>query len=323
MDQTRKLMTTAMLITIASVLSLLLYIVPILQVGLFVVAIPMTLVGIKYDWQYQLLALLALLFILLTIEPLYAIYVISLIGPLAVAQGYMLHRKKNDSEVIFFGALAVAFGLLILLYVSNIFMDMNMMEEMKKFIVEVTDQMKTFYSQTEVLETADLQSYLDNLDHMKDAIILLMPAILMFYGLYTSILCFITTKAVFKRIGIPMKKHYFKDFRIDRDKRFYLMLIMGIVTAAAFIDRLNMDYYIMNCMTVLFLVLQINGFALVWFLTDKHPNKKALRIILVILYLVSPMIAIAELFARFGLAIVGFVDMYIDIRLKISQKKQS
>lgn len=322
MHKTKQITATALLVVIAAVVALILYLIPFLQGIIFVVGIPLIMIGVKYDIKYHLLGLLVLTILLATFDPIYSVMILLLIGPMSLLQGYVLKHKQAHSTAIITGAVGFVFGLLALLFIAKSLFAVDFIHDIEVYSDSMINEMEEVYSSSELIPEEDLDDLMMYFGNFKQTIMMLMPSFIALFGLISSALSMGFSKIIFKRVGISLEKRYFKDFRIDKEKRLYLLIIIGIVLVAAMLDSVNMDYYVINCTSILFLVFQINGAALIWYLTDQHPNKTALRVIFILLYIASPVLPIAEMIVRYGLALVGFADMYGDFRTRITKKQQ-
>jgi len=321
MENTKTLTTTAMLVALSTVLALLIYIVPIVQFLLFLIAIPLVIVGVKFGIKVHALALLVFGVLMTVLNPLYSIILICIIGPLSISQGYLMHQKKTASETIFFGSIATFFGVVGILYLMNGLLNVNLVNEFKFIVDSTMDQVKTFYENSNLLNESELSEMTTILDDMKSTITMLLPSTIAMFAFFNSLFCFLMSRKIMKRLNIIIKYKRFMDFRIDKQGRLMALVALGVVTVLALIDKNNMSFYVFNFMIVFVLGLQINGAALVWYLSDKHPNRKALRIMFIILFILSPLLgSVVELVVRYGLAVVGLLDMYIHFRHKIEHR---
>lgn len=318
MEKTKQLTMTSLMVALSVVLSLIIYFLPILQGLMFMISVPLMYIGIHYNIRIHSLGTLAFLLIIMMLDPLYALMILCFVVPLSLIQGFLIKHKKKTSEIIFIGAVGSIFGLIGYVYLTDLIFNINMIELLKEMMDEATAQVGSIYEKVGI-ESTETSDYLSMLEQMKTYFIMLMPALAAYFALISSALSYFFANIIFKRFKVEMPKGQFKDFRIDQHKRFYLVVIMVVVTAAAFIDKGNTNFYASNFMSILFILLQINGLALVWYVTDQHPNKKALRIITIILYIVAPVISLLDLVVRYGLVGVGFFDMYADFRQKIKK----
>lgn len=323
MENTRKITTTAMLVALAAVFSLILYVLPFIQSFMFIAMIPIVIVGIKYDIQTQLLGLLALCLLLMMLDPVFAIMIGVWMGLFGIAQSFAIKKKQPVSALLLWSTLAFVFGFIAILYLTNMMLGIDIMAEMNDVIGDMVAEMKIINQSSPLVPAENMDEFITVLDQMQVYIPLLMPMMLLFYGFISSVLTYVVTKPIFKRLKLDYPTGKFKDFRIDQNRRNNLMIVMLVVTIASLVDRDQMEFYILNFTSVLLFLMQINGFALVWYRTDNHPNKKALRIIAVIAFVLAPAFILFELLMRYGLAMLGFMDMYVNFRERFKSKDNS
>jgi uncharacterized protein YybS (DUF2232 family) len=314
MENTKRLTTTAMMVALSVTLALALYFLPLIQGLIFLVSIPLTLVGIKYNYKYQGLAFIALFLILLMIDPIYAFSTLFIILPLSFAQSYGINHKKEHSFIIVLSSLGIFFGLISLLWLVQIIFDINVIKELMTTFDVVLEEMKSIYIEGGILNPEEQTLYLDSIEQVKNTFKIMMPSFLMMYSFINGLLAFMVTKAVMKPMNMKIEKSYFKDFRINKEKRNIILIILVVVTLGAILDNSNGEVYLLNFSSILTLIFQINALAFIWFKTEKHSNRKALRILIVIAFIVSGFIGVIGSFLRYGLAILGFLDMYFDFR---------
>lgn len=323
MEKTRQLTTTALMVALSVVLSLIIYFLPILQMLMFVSSVPLMYIGIKYNIKIQSLGALAFFLIMMLIDPLYAVMLLGIVVPLSLIQGYLIKKNKSTSQVIFLGALGTLLGMIVYVYIMDMIFQINLLELFKEMMDELLVMVRQVYDDMGTLDSPQIQDYLAVLEEFKSYFSMIIPSLLVYFSLMASVLSFVFARTIFKRFKIRIPMNKFKDFRIDEDKRFYLVIIMIVVTIASIIDKGNMSYYAFNFISILILLLQISGLALIWFVTENHPNRKALRVITIIMFIVSPAISLLELLVRYGLAAVGFFDMYVDFRKRINNNQKN
>lgn len=314
MENTKRLTTTAMMVALSTTLALALYFLPLIQGLIFLVSIPMTLVGIKYKYKYQGLGFLALIFILLMLDPIYAISTLFMILPLSFAQSYGIIHKKEHSFIIVLTTLGIFFGLITLLWLVQMIFDLNIIRELMATMDLVLEDMKAMYLENGILNAEEEILYLESLEQVTDTFKIMMPSFLLMYSFVNALLAFVVTKALMKPMGMKIKKSYFKDFRINKEKRNMILVVLIVVTLGGILDQSNGEVYLLNFSSILTLIFQINGLALIWFKTENHSNKKALRILTLVAFMVTGFLGGIGSIFRYGLAILGFLDMYFDFR---------
>lgn len=319
MEETKGLTTTALMVAISAAMALMMYFMPLIQGLVFVVGVPMILVGVKYGYRNLGLGLLATGLILLFINPMYALTVLFTVGPISGVITYCINHKKDNSYTIFVSGIAVFFSMLLLLVVIQNLFDVDLIDQTSKLIDTTVEEVSSLYLEGDLLSQEDKTIMVETLEKQSADMKMLLPSFLILYGMINGLLTFLITKAVFKRMGMPLKSSKFKDFRIGEDKRSILLIVMMVVTLGAIVDKTHGELYIVNFTSILLVVLQINGLALVWFKTDKKANKKFLRLVMCLVYVLSVGLGGLGLILRYGLSIVGFLDMHMNFRKRVKK----
>jgi len=222
--------------------------------------------------------------------------------------------KKHNSSTIFLSGLAIFFGYIILLLLVQAMFNMNITEEITKGIDLFVEEMQGAFMETDVLSDEEKALNIENLESIKSNFKMLMPAMLLIYSMFFALITFVFTKGIFKRLGLEMPAGKFKDFRINEEKRLILLIIIIVVTLGALIDKDHGEVYMLNFTTILVMILQLNALSLIWFKTEDHKKKVPLRILTVVGFVVSAALGSIGLIIRYGLSIVGFMDMHLDFR---------
>lgn len=318
---TKSITTAALMVALSILISYIMYLLPFFQGFMFLIGLPIVVLGVKYDLKIQLLAALALGLLMAIIDPLYSVMIVTLICPMGILQGVLIKKKFKPSQIIFFGAIAFIFGLLIMLYLLQLVFDTSLINELKLSFDIAIEEMKVLYDNANFMSEEDMNQLFVMFEQSKDLVVILLPTVFAFYGLVSSIGSFILSRIILKKLRMPVALTKFKDFRIDKNARNTMMIVLIVVTIASYIDKLNSTFYILNAMMVLILVLQINGLSLLWYLTEKHPNRKAMRISIIILFVISPLFGgIIEIIVRYGISAIGFIDMYFDFRTRLNKE---
>ena len=313
--------TTSILVAIAVMFAVSMFLVPFLRVGIMFISIPIIIIGIKFDLKMQIIATVLLGLITLILEPIYAINVVTSAGILGIVQGYFIKQKRTNSEVIFFGTLASFFGLIVYLYVLNSLANINMLEDIKNIINDVFSDMGAIYRNSNMLSKTDTMTLLQVFDKTKSILILMIPTTFLLTSFMYSIINFLVARVILLKLKLPVRKTKFKDFRIGKQGKLILLSVFFVVAIMALIDVENQNIYIINFSSILILLLQINGFALLWYFTEIKSNTVALRIFSVLLFIFAPLLGgPLETIIRFSVVLFGLTDIFYDFRKRYIEK---
>lgn len=316
MDNTKKMTTSAIMAALAVGLSLMIYFLPMFQFAIFIVGIPIVMLGKVTDIKMQLMASAVVILILSLLNPGYAASIALLVLITAVVQGYCFKKNMPNSQIILYGTLGMVFGFLTFVYGLNYFFQIDIVMEMTTMMDRVVEEVKAFYMNANLISEQELVIYFQALDKAKELVLMGFPSIVILSGFIHSVGSYVFSRIIMKRMKMPLRKSHFKDFRIEKNGRFIIMIVLGIVTIAALVDKANTDYYILNFVNVFDKLLHMNGMAFIWFLFDRKRNKTGYKILSVVIYMVSPILGPLDII-RLGLGIIGFTDMYVDFRKRI------
>lgn len=318
---TKEITSAALMVALSIILALIMYMIPILQGFVFLVGLPIVVLGVKFNLKVQFLASLALGMLMSILDPFYGLSIVLMVTPMSILQGFLIKKQKKNSQVILLGTLASIFGFISMLYLVQVFFQMDLINELTTMFDTSIGDLRGFYESTNLIAKDDLEEVFSMMAQMKEVMLILIPSAIGIYGFLMSVGSFVLSRVILNRMKLQVSNTLFKDFRIDKNARNTLMIVLLVIIAASYIDESNMTYYILNTMSIFMVMMQINGLAYVWYLTEKHPNRRMMRIMIVILFLVSPIFGgIIEIIVRYGLGAIGFLDMYVNFRQR--QKKE-
>lgn len=321
MNNTKKIVTSSIMVALAVVLSLILYFLPFFQFAIFLIGIPIVILGKVSDIKMQLMASAVIIGILMLFDPSYAVTVATLALPLAIIQGFCYHKELRNSQNILYSTLAMVFGFIGFLYSLKLFFGIDFISEVVVMMETMIAEAKVTYSSLNMFTEEELMMYYSAMDESVDVMKMLFPSMLIIYSLLNSYVSFWVSKKIMMRMDIHIPKSYFKDFRIQKNTRLIIMIVLGIVTLVSIFDKSNTMYYASNFMSIFYIILHINGMAFIWFLFEKQPNKTAYKVLSIVAYFISPILGPLNII-RFGLGLVGFADMYVDFRTRIQERNK-
>lgn len=317
----KALTSVSLLVAIAVIFALVIFFIPFLQVIMFIISLPIIIIGVKFDVKLQIAGTIVLFLFLLILQPIYAVNVITTAGILGIVQGYLIKNNKKNSEVILFGTLVSFFGLIAYLYVLNGITGVNILEDTKIMLNDSFVELGNLYQNSNILPEEDMDSLMQMFNQTKDVLVMLIPTTLVLMSFVTSLLNFLVARAVLIKLNLNVSKTKFKDFRISKQGRLILFSVIFVVTVMSLIDMANQTIYIVNFTSILVLLFQINGFALIWYVSDYKTNTVALRVISVLLFIFAPLLgSFAESIVRYGILLFGIIDIFYDFRTKHLEK---
>lgn len=322
MNKTKKLTTAAMMVALMVVISLALYMMPVLFFLTPIIGVPIVIYSKTMDLKTaMLIGLVSLVLMTITSDLVNGVLAMTVAIIPALIQGLMFRKDKPASLTIVYSGVAMFFSLLGLVYGLEMFLDYSVVDTFNSSVDMFFDQIKVvsetmgLYTQDQLIEVNGL------LTQMKHVFLTVIPSLLAILCLFGTILMYVVTCAISKRMKIDYKRYYLKDFRINKEGRFIIMLVMIAVTIVYYFDKSNGFYYVSNFFVLFTMILRFNALGFLWYLAERHPNKKAMKVVVVSLYIIPGIIPGFQIIAYLT-AILGFVDMYADLRKRIEAKSK-
>jgi uncharacterized protein YybS (DUF2232 family) len=274
----------------------------------YIYALPAIILAKRHDYKASIMALVTagiVATILLGIQA--GLYYLVLYTPMAATMSYFIYKDKKPSTTIAFGGLAYLISFIILLYIMQLFLGLNLVEYITELFQESFKMQESLFSNFDGFQD-QLQESKEMYDSMLELIIRIMPGILIATALSMVFINYIVAQKIGKRLKAeirPLGK--FKYFRLPNNIVLGMLVIFGLTILAG---QLNIaDYEILSA-NVLFLfqvVLFIQGLALVRFLMDKYNINRFLRVLIIIFIIINPAFSLAVIIA-------GIADLIFDFR---------
>ncbi len=319
--RTKDLTLAGILTGLSVVIALSMFAFPLLQLLMPLVSIPIIIIGVKLNLKLQLLSVLALTSLLMIMDPIYAVQITLSASALAVIQGYLLKQKSAISKVIFYGACGHFLGQLGYFYIINFALDINVIEELKVMINMTFEEVMVVMKTTTNFSETEINDGLLSFAQTKDRMLLLIPSMLVIVSFISSTVTYLFAHLIFSRIQLPISKGKFENFRIGMTGKLIMTTTFVVVTLVGLLDPVNNEIYISNYLTIIMMILQVNGLALLWYTSKNKANKSFLRISTLLLFIFSPIAGgFIELIVKLGFAFLGLVDIFYDFRKKYEEK---
>lgn len=283
-----------------------------MQTMLYLSSIPIIICGIKCKSKYQFIGLIGVTILLSMTGLINSILFLCTAGILGIVQGYLFSRKKATSVIVFLGTVALFFGGIIQLYLFQLIFDINIISDMKDGINLGVSTASKIIGTFNLENTVVSKSFFRDL---KQIMIMLIPITLLLSSLIFSLINTLVTRAILCRINLSVNQTTFKDFRINSKGRLVLLSITFTIIFFSFIDKSNSLIYMINYFFTFYLLMLVNGFTLIWFITEKKSNVILIRIGLVTVFLIAPLLGVLiGSIVRFAYVIIGFLDIFFDFR---------
>ncbi len=315
MESKEKIKLGIITVVLSTIFSLLIYLIPTLHIFMFVIGVPIIILGYLTDFKFQLIISLMITLILSMINLTYGFTILFTIIFISVVETKFIREKT--SKAVLYGSIAGVFGTVVAIYLVNYFYNIDIIDNISKLFDSQIEAAKTLSSSLEGYSEKDIIGIVALLKSAKNTFLLTIPSIVMIESIIMSSLSI----AVAKRVLI--KKHYnlrlgeFKDFRIKSENKYIILTIMFIVGILALIDTNNTEFYLTNTVIVFSFILSLNGFSYLLYRVDEK-KKKGLKVLITILFILSFVITPISLF----IGIIGLTDLFVDLRkLRRSNEK--
>ncbi len=245
------------------------------------------------------------------IEPMTALYIFLLFGPLVISMIYTIKKRKSTMEVLLVGTISFFTSIIVVFGIIN-YIEGNLLLTIEQAFKE------TLNIRIEALKDMGLTSYeiLENKKLLEDAfkyMLLIAPATGLLTSLIVSYMNYSLTIIGLRRIGIYVVNiPRFSRFRLPNNISIgiIVMFITGFVA-----KQLNFDYFdtiAINLTVLIGIMFSIQGLSVIDFFLIKIKVKKFFRILFILLTIIAaPLMTVVS-----GL---GLIDVIFDLR-KLKRK---
>ncbi|NLC04336.1 MAG: DUF2232 domain-containing protein [Tissierellia bacterium] len=245
------------------------------------------------------------------IEPMTALYIFLLFGPLVISMIYTIKKRKSTMEVLLVGTISFFASIIVVFGIIN-YIEGNLLLTIEQAFKE------TLNIRIEALKDMGLTSYeiLENKKLLEDAfkyMLLIAPATGLLTSLIVSYMNYSLTIIGLRRIGIYVVNiPRFSRFRLPNNISIgiIVMFITGFVA-----KQLNFDYFdtiAINLTVLIGIMFSIQGLSVIDFFLIKIKVKKFFRILFILLTIIAaPLMTVVS-----GL---GLIDVIFDLR-KLKRK---
>jgi len=274
----------------------------------FIYPLPALLLAKRQGYKAAIMALTSAGLIIFTILGIQmGLYYMVLYTPMAAIMGYFISKDKKPYMAILAGGATYLISFITLLLIMQAFMGINLVDYIRETFVESLKIQESIFSKFDGM-SEQLQATKSMYDEMTNAIVLLLPAIILFSSISMTVVNYIVVEKMGKRLGvkiIPLGD--FSYFRLPGNISIGILIILGgtyLITKTNFI---NSDALSANILFVFQILFFIQGLALVKFLMNKYKASKIIRILLMVIIFLNSTLTLAVTF-------MGLGDSLFDIR---------
>lgn len=275
--------------------------------------VPLILLGVRHGLKWSILCLvIAGVIIAIVISPLQSLYLVLGLGFIGITLGWALHNGKSALKSLFFGSISSFLSKIAVLAFSFFVMGINPIDFSPEMIQEAIKEAVDIYRSMGIPEEA-IEQTREQLTIIFSMVEVLVPAALLLGSVVDTLINFIVSKAILKRLGtyIPDIKP-FKEWLVPN----IALILYGVSillvnfyqnTPDTMIYKIGINF---NILMVIPLIVQ--GMAVVWYFIEKKQLPRFVKGLFVLGFFLGPVIP-------FLTVMVGMTDFVFDFR-RIRQK---
>lgn len=317
---TKKITETAIISALVAVVYIIALYMPMIPSVLCLTAVPTAYIGVKHGYKYMASMLVVSTFLVMLLSGIFpAIALLVLAGINGALLTYGISSKMSKSTMTIGGVLTmtVSYALLMVIYeklsgidiVSTFELSMN---AVKDELILTLDTVGTVNSAVSVDSAKEMyiNLFTDFIEYVK----LLVPYLLVFAGLLSSVLTVNCTTYFFKKAGINLPESVkFRDFRFDSHVLYGTTIIAVLAYAAIQFNLVNSVTMAYNTLLIMMLAFSVQGLANIVFLIDKLKLPKFAQVLIILIVLTMR--------SNYILALLGWLDAIFNFR-KIGVKAE-
>ena len=280
----------------------------------YIYALPAIVLAKRHDFKASIMALVTagiVATILLGVQA--GLYYLVLYTPMAATMSYFIDKDRKPSMTIAFGGLAYLISFIILLFIMQLFLGLNLIEYVTEAFQQSFEIQEGFFSNFDGFQE-QVESSREMYDNMLDLILTIMPGILIATSLSMVVINYLVAQKIGKRLNVkirPLGK--FKNFKLPNNIVVGMLVIFGLTLLTGQLNIVDFETLSANILFLFQIVLFIQGLALVRFLMEKYNINRFLRVLIIIFIIINP---------AFSLAVIlgGIADVLFDFR-KLKESK--
>jgi uncharacterized protein YybS (DUF2232 family) len=287
------------------------------MITFFFLPVPFILVMIieKLSWLLGFLVLASLLTIIF--GTIFSVPLTLFAGFVGIVIGYHLKYEKPTIQMLISSILTVIICLLILFGATILVADVNIIEESTSmFEQSMSTSINTSIDVMNSLGQPVPENFEEEMRHSIAMIRTLIPSVLVISSMVLTYLFLLAAQPFVKRFSDKMVNWpLFRDLRLPKSLLWYYIIVL-IVPLFVKIDASSyLNMAMMNLLFILQLFILLQGFSLIFYISQVKGWVKAVPILLVFISLLSPiMLTIVR--------ILGIIDLSFSFREAIAKPKK-
>lgn len=288
-NNTKALVESSILTAVAVVLIIMsLYIPAFILIGAFIWPIPITFIYIRHGVKFSLLSLLVTYIITTMIsDPVSAFGLVAIYGLLGVVLGYCVATKKSVSVSIVIMSVAAFLSTIAMFKMVTLVTGQDIISQGINTLSQSTEAVKSMYLKMGISKES-VDKVMAAMPDPK-SILLILPALLIAYSIFTSFICYILTEKILKRFKYQMPKiKPLSEWYIPARVSFGIILIFGISVLLMISGFKNGQNYFLNANIIFVFSFTINALGFISSFLEKKGVVKPLKWIIIIFCLFTP-----------------------------------
>jgi len=280
----------------------------------YIYALPAIILAKRHDFKASIMALVTagiIATILLGVQA--GLYYLVLYTPMAATMSYFIDKDKKPSITIAFSGLAYLVSFIILLFIMQLFLGLNLIEYVTEAFQQSFEIQEGLFSRFDLLQD-QLQQSQEMYENMINLVIMIMPGILIATSLSMVVINYFVAQKIGKRLKARIRPlGDFKNFKLPNNIVVGMLVISGLTILVGQFNIVDYDTLSANILFLFQIVFFIQGLALVRFLMDKYNINRFLRVLIIIFIIINPAFSLSVIVA-------GLADVLFDFR-KLKESK--
>jgi len=280
----------------------------------YIYALPAIILAKRHDYKASIMALVTagvIASILLGVQA--GLYYLVLYTPMAATMSYFIDKDRKPAMTIAFGGLAYLISFIILLFIMQLFLGLNLIEYVTEAFQQSFEMQEGLFSKFEGFQE-QLESNREMYDNMLELMIMIMPGILIATSLSMVVINYMVAQKIGKRLKAKIRPlGDFKNFKLPNNIVLGMLVIFGLTMLVGQFNIVDYNTLSANVLFLFQIVFFIQGLALVRFFMDKYNINRFLRVLIIIFIIINPAFSLAVILA-------GIVDVLFDFR-KLKERK--
>jgi len=309
--KTRAITYGAMMTAIAVILALLCNYIPLFWIFYYLMPIPIIILAKQQGFLTAVLSSVAATLILfMLMDPFQAISFGLLLILLGCGLGAAYYKKQSGFVKVCVGYLATAVSIIVLILLTQVFLDQNFITLLTNSINGAAEQIKNFYM-TMDLDEEELSLLVTTVDQMAEIMKLVIPTVFLLIPFLVSIVNVAVTDKILKRIRIQNKPiRNIAEWQVSRSFRAFMAFVVITTALLDFLPDIPPLYNVTLTLlsSVVFYLLGISY--LFWTINQrmkKHHQNVLIKVLVVFISILISYISMV-------IAFIGMIDVFFNLR---------